>query len=104
LKGYGDTLRELRKRRAYVKLSGLYRPRSAADAPFNAADYKPVMDFIWDIFGEDYLVYAGRNKAAIEIMRSYFLEKGRPAAEKFFWKNSITAFRWVHRDPKQPRL
>jgi len=104
LKSYAANLTELRKRNAYVKVSGLHRARAAnADAPFDPAVYQPVMDFIWDIFGEDFIVYAGRNKAALEILRSYFLAKGRPAAEKFFWKNSVPAFRWVRRDPKQPQ-
>ncbi len=66
--------------------------------------YKPVLDFIWDIFGEDLLVYAGRNKAALEILQSYCRAKGPSAAEKFFWKNSVSAFKWVRRDPKQPQL
>jgi len=30
--------------------------------------------------------------------------KGRPAAEKFFWQNSVRAFKWIRRDPKQPQL
>ena len=103
LQGYTSTLRELKQRGAFVKVSGLHRPRNAAPrSPFNAADYKPVMDFIWDIFGEDLLVYAGRNKAALDILQSYFGEKGRAAAEKFFWKNSVTAFRWIKRDKGQP--
>ena len=63
-----------------------------------------MLDFIWDIFGEDLIVYAGRNKTALEILQSYFMAKGRLAAEKFFWKNSVPAFRWVRRDPKQPQL
>lgn len=105
LRAYGNNLRELRQRKAFVKLSGLHRARNTDPAaPFDPAVYKPVMDFIWDIFGEDYLVYAGRNRQAIDIMKAYFLAKGRHAAEKFFWKNSIPAFRWVHRDPKQPTL
>jgi L-fucono-1,5-lactonase len=68
------------------------------------AAYKPVMDFIWDIFGEDLIVYASRNKAVLEILQSYFMAKGRLTAEKFFWKNSVPAFKWVRRDPKQPQL
>jgi hypothetical protein len=32
------------------------------------------------------------------------MTKGRPAAEKYFWKNSIAAYKWVKRDPKQPQL
>lgn len=104
LQKYTGHLRELRSRNAYVKVSGLHRSRQSADAPFDAAVYKPVMDMIWDIFGEDRLVYAGRSKAALEILQSYFMAKGRPAAEKFFWKNSVRAFRWVRRDAKQPQL
>jgi predicted TIM-barrel fold metal-dependent hydrolase len=104
LKGYAENLKELRRRKAYVKVSGLHRARANADAPLDAAVYKPVMDFIWDIFGEDYVVYSGRNKATLEILQAYFMAKGRLAAEKFFWRNSVPAFRWVKRDPKQPQL
>lgn len=104
LRRYEANLRELKKRGAYVKLSGLHRPRNSPAGPPNPADYKPVMDFIWDIFGEDLLVYAGRSKANLEILQAYFLGKGRPAAEKFFWKNSVPAFRWVRRDSRQPQL
>lgn len=104
LRRYAEHLKELRSRKAYVKVSGLHRARQSADAPFEAAVYQPVMDFIWDIFGEDWLVYAGRNKQALEILRSYVQGKGQAAAEKFFWKNSVRAFRWVRRDAKQPQL
>jgi len=105
LKSYSDNLKELRKRNVYVKISGLHgswppNPQAA----FDPALYKPVMDFIWDIFGEDRIVYAGRNKKALEILQSYVGAKGRPAAEKFFWKNSVPAFKWIRRDPRQPQL
>ncbi len=71
---------------------------------YDPALYKPMLDFLWDIFGEDYVVYAGANKAPLEILRTYFMAKGRPAAEKYFWKNSVPAFRWIKRDPAQPQL
>ena len=32
----------------------------------------------------------------------YFTGKGQAAAEKFFWKNSVAAYRWVKRDASQP--
>jgi len=102
LKNYSNNLRELRSRKIYAKVSGL--PRMNPGADFDPALYNPMLDFIWDIFGEDYIVYAGRNKAALDILRSYFLGKNRTAAEKFFWKNSIPAFKWVRRDPSQPQL
>jgi predicted TIM-barrel fold metal-dependent hydrolase len=103
LKNYSNNLAELSKRRAYAKVSGLpgARPNSPAPQP---SVYKPGLDFIWDHFGEDLIVYAGRNKTSLEILQAYMLSKGRPAAEKFFWKNSISAFKWIHRDPKQPQL
>ena len=105
LKAYESNLRELKQSGAFVKVSGLHRSRAAAPGtPFNPAEYKPVMDFIYDIFGEDLLVYSGRNKAALDILMAYFQGKGRPAAEKYFWKNSTLAFKWVKRDPKQPSL
>ena len=116
MRTYSKNLRELRARKAYAKISGL--PRSANGQPqTDPAVYKPMLDFIWDIFGEDYIVFAAgwsrmpvtptpleRMKTNIAIMRSYFMEKGRPAAEKFFWKNSVPAFQWVRREPRQPAL
>lgn len=103
LRTYRSNLEELHKRKAFVKVSGLHNPRSAQPKPFDPAVYKPVMDFIWDIFGEDWLVYSGRNKQALDILMAYFMAKGKSAAEKYFWKNSVAAFRWVHRDPGQPK-
>jgi predicted TIM-barrel fold metal-dependent hydrolase len=102
MKAYSNNLRELRRRKVYAKVSGL--PRRNPQSDFDPALYNPMLDFIWDSFGEDYIVYAGRNKAALEILRSYFLSKSRMAAEKFFWRNSIPAFKWVRRDSSQPQL
>jgi L-fuconolactonase len=103
-KTYVDNLKELRKRNVYVKVSGLPGLRANTQPPFDAAVYTPVLDLIWDTFGEDRIVYAGRNKAALDILRSYFVAKGPSAAEKFLWKNSVPAFKWMKRDPKQPQL
>ena len=104
LKTYANTLKELRGRKLYAKISGV--PRAAAQSvdEYDPALYKPMLDFLWDIFGEDYVVYAGANKAPLEILRTYFMAKGRPAAEKYFWKNSVPAFRWIKRDPAQPQI
>lgn len=102
LKSYTNNLRELRKRGAFVKVSGL--PKANPQANFDPAVYKPTLDLIWDIFGEDYVVYAGKNKEALDILKAYTMAMGRPAAEKFFWKNSIPAFRWIKRDAVQPQL
>lgn len=102
LKSYSNTLKELRRRRAFAKVSGL--PKANPQAPFEPAVYKPTLDFIWDIFGDDFVVYAGRNKEALEILKGYTMARGRDAAEKYFWKNSIAAFKWGKRTADQPRL
>lgn len=102
LQTYTNHLKELKQRGAFVKLSGLPGSRQGQPTPTDPAVYRPGLDFLFDIFGEDLLVYAGRNKVALETFKSYFLAKGRGAAEKFFWKNSIAAFKWIKRDPRQP--
>jgi L-fuconolactonase len=116
MKSYTENLRELRKRKAYAKVSGLPRPTDG-HTQWDPESYKPMLDFVWDIFGEDYIVFAAgwsrmpghptpieRMQRNLEVFRSYVLPKGRPAAEKFFWQNSVRAFRWVRRDPRQPQL
>jgi predicted TIM-barrel fold metal-dependent hydrolase len=99
-----DDLRELRHRKAYAKISWLPGYRPGSDGPLDPALYKPGLDQLWDVFSEDFLVYAGRNKAALDVLKVYALGKGRSAAEKFFWKNSVSAYKWIRRDPKQPQL
>jgi L-fuconolactonase len=36
------------------------------------------------------------------VVRTYFAAKGRAVEEKYFWKNSVKAYRWVKREPAQP--
>ena len=104
-------LNELGKRpQVYVKVSEVLRRvdgRLRLDLDF----YKPTLDKLWDIFGEDRLIYGSDwpNSDHIEtypqeltLVREYVLGKGRAAAEKVFWKNSVAAYHWVKRDAKQP--
>jgi predicted TIM-barrel fold metal-dependent hydrolase len=110
LKSYTDNLKELKARGAFAKISVLVRSDADGKLNLDPASYKPMLDFIWDIFGEDRIVYASgwptpidRIKMSLDILRPYFLAKGRSAAEKFFWRNSIPAYNWVKRAPNQPR-
>jgi hypothetical protein len=38
----------------------------------------------------------------VALVREYFSTKSREAAEKYFWKNSLAAYHWIKRDPRQP--
>jgi len=113
-KGRADveaSLRELAKRPAvYIKVSELMRMEGGKPA-LDPALYRPVLDYLFHTFGEDKLIFgsdwpngtAMDNLAAIvKIVQDYFTGKGRQAAEKYFWKNSAAAYRWVRRDAGQP--
>lgn len=65
--------------------------------------YTPVLDTVWQAFGEDRLVYGSNWPVSLryapypqiqQIVATYFRAKGRNAYEKFFWKNSIAAYKW----------
>ncbi len=101
-RAYEADLRTLAQRpQVFVKISEVQQ----------VADRKAVLDHLWDVFGPDRLLYGsdwpnsdpfGPYAQVLRIVRSYFQEKGRVAEEKFFWKNSVSAYRWVKRDASQP--
>lgn len=104
----------------YMKVSGLmeratWRAHSGGfpneRAPEMLGYYRPTLDALWEIFGEDRLIY-GSNWPVCEqagdflanglrIVRAYFAEKGEQASSKFFWKNSQKIFKWKPRLPSQ---
>ncbi len=104
-------LRELGTRpQVYVKVSEVLR-RAGGQVPYTSSFYRDRLDELWEIFGPDRLMFGsdwphsdhwGAYPQVLKIVREYFRSKGRAAAEKFFWKNSITAYRWVKREKSQP--
>jgi L-fuconolactonase len=104
-------LRELAKRpQIYVKVSGFLRHVSGR-VPLDTDFYRGRLDAIWDIFGPDRLIYGsdwpnsdplGTYPQLLKIVEEYFHAKGAVAAEKYFWKNSLAAYRWIKRDARQP--
>ncbi|TWU45313.1 Amidohydrolase [Novipirellula aureliae] len=91
-----------------MKVSGLLEqaPGKAGKAPRETEYYVPVLDHLWDHFGEDRLIY-GSNwpvsdssasyDAQYKVVHEYFSGKGPEVVEKYFWKNSLTAYRWIER-------
>jgi len=99
---YESALHELGKRpQVYVKVSNVLR-RKGDTVPTDLNLYRPALDELWDIFGEDRLIY-GSNwpvsdrrspyKPVLDVVRAYFTEKGQRAADKYFSKNAIAAYR-----------
>jgi predicted TIM-barrel fold metal-dependent hydrolase len=105
-------LREMAKRPTiYIKVSEVMRIVDGKPAT-DPAVYKPTLDFFFDTFGEDKLIFGSDwpNGPAVDnlpvivkIVRDYFQTKSRAAAEKYFWKNSVAAYGWIRRDPSQPQ-
>ena len=39
-----------------------------------------------------------------KIVKEYFMGKGKEAAEKYFWRNSVKCYKWVKRTAAQKQL
>jgi predicted TIM-barrel fold metal-dependent hydrolase len=99
-------LQELAKRpQVFVKISGAVR-RVDGKVPEDPAFYKPRIDTLFGMFGEDRVLFGSDwpnsdNYApypvVFHIVHAYFTAKGPAVAEKYFWKNSVAAYRWKKR-------
>ncbi len=108
---YGSYLHKLKPRpQVYAKVSEILQ-RVGGQVSDDLNLYRPRLDELWDIFGRDRLIFAsdwpvsdlkGPYAQLLTVVRRYFAERGRAAAEQFFWKNSLAAYRWVKRQPSQP--
>ena len=96
----------------FAKISAVLR-RVDGRVPVDLNFYRPKLDELWDIFGADRVIYGsdwpnsdqcGTYPQVLKIVSEYFAGKGTAAAEKYFWKNSIRAYRWKKRDANQPGL
>lgn len=99
----------------YMKVSGLMERATTRAENERSTEllsyYRPTLDALWKIFGEDRLIYgsdwpvcehAGDFIAnGLRIVRPYFAEKGEEAYTKYFWKNSQKAYKWGPRLPSQ---
>ncbi len=108
---YDSNLRELGKRpNVYAKLSAIFR-RIDGKVVEDPAFYRGRLDELYGIFGEDRVVYGSDwpnsdstapYPKVLALARGYFNGKSRAAQEKYFWKNSVAAYRWVKRESSQP--
>jgi len=94
----------------YVKISEVLR-RVDGRIPQDVNFYRPRLDELFGIFGEDRVLYGSdwpnSNQwepyhVELELVREYFNGKGRAIAEKYFWRNSQAAYRWKKRAADQP--
>ncbi len=90
----------------FCKVSALVEQTARKPAPRDVAYYRPVLDVLWALFGEDRLLF-GSNwpisnggapyETVVGIVRDYFTARGKRAAARFFLNNSQTVYRWQPR-------
>ncbi len=111
LKTYQSALREIGKRpQVYVKISEVLR-RVDGKVPTDLNFYRARLDELFGVFGENRVLFGSdwpnsdqwaEYPQVLSVVREYFGAKGPAIAEKYFWKNSAAAYRWVKRAPGQP--
>lgn len=96
--------------RVFCKVSALVehaKPKSGEKkVPEEVDFYRPVLDAIWQTFGDDRLIYgsnwpvsdrAAPYRTVFSIVNQYVQARGPAVAEKFFRKNSQVAYQWADR-------
>jgi predicted TIM-barrel fold metal-dependent hydrolase len=75
--------------------------------------YQASVDVLWNMFGEDDVLFGSDwpnsdNVATyaqtFSIIRGYMARKTYAQREKYFWKNSLAAYRWMKRKSDQPSV
>jgi L-fuconolactonase len=94
----------------YVKLSAVVH-RVNGQVSLDVAAYRDRLDYLIAAFGEDRIVFGSDYPNSegvapldrvVGVVKQYFAAKPRALQEKYYWKNSVAAYRWIKRDAKQP--
>lgn len=97
-----------RQRNVFCKVSGLVEGSGRRDgkAPADIEFYRPVLDAVWERFGEERVIYGSNWPVSAlfapfgtvhQIVAGYFKERGQRASRRYFAGNARTAYKWVKR-------
>jgi predicted TIM-barrel fold metal-dependent hydrolase len=98
--------------RVFVKLSEI-PVRTNGKLVTDQHFYQASLDALWEIFGEDHILFGSdwpnsdhvaTYAQTFSIVRGYMAKKSAAAREKYYWKNSIAAYKWQRRRSNQPAL
>jgi L-fuconolactonase len=108
---YDAALQELGKRpQIFVKLSEIIH-RVDGQVSTDLGAYRARLDRLMGVFGTDRIIFGSDwpnsdGVAPVDkvfaIAKEYFLAQPRAVAEKYFWRNSVAAYKWIRRDASQP--
>ncbi len=94
----------------YGKISGIVRSVNGK-VPLDLAFYRDRVDHIWEVFGANRLMYGSdwpnsdqwaQYPDVFRLANEFISGKDAATEEKFYWKNSLTAYQWKKRDKSQP--
>lgn len=96
------------RRNVFAKVSGVVEGTASCngDAPADVAFYKPVLDVLWEQFGEDRLIFGSNWPVSarfapldrvVGIVRGYFEPRGPAVLAKVLGGNAATAYKCVKR-------
>ena len=86
-----------------LKVSAVIENSVVQPPPADLDYYRPVLDTLWQAFGQERLVYgsnwpvcerAGSYARAIDVVRRYFATHGRRAVARYFGANAARIYRW----------
>jgi L-fuconolactonase len=110
---YRAVLREIGERpQIFVKLSEVIHPIDGVVST-DLKVHLDRLDLLYGTFGEDRVLFGSdwpnilQDTAldnAFAIMRAYFADKSRLQQEKYFWRNSLSAYKWQPRSAAQRAL
>jgi L-fuconolactonase len=110
---YEANLMELsRHPQVFVKGSEIVR-RVDRRVSFDVGLYKAGLDRLWDLFGEDRIFFGSDwpNSDSLAtydetfgVAQRYIATRSESAQEKYFWKNSISVYKWRPRTAAQSQL
>ena len=108
---YDAVLLGLGKRpQIFVKLSEIIH-RVNGQVSTDLGAYRGPLDRLIAVFGHDRILFGSDwpnsdGVAPVDkvfaIAKEYFLAQPRLVAEKYFWRNSTAAYKWIKRDASQP--
>jgi predicted TIM-barrel fold metal-dependent hydrolase len=110
---YDANLREISRRpNVFVKGSEIVR-RINGHVNLDAGFYRAMLDQLWGLFGEDRIFFGSDwpnsdslapYDATFAAAQHYIATRSPGAQQKYLWKNSIAAYKWLPRTSVQARL
>ncbi|WDQ15011.1 amidohydrolase family protein [Rhodopirellula sp. P2] len=103
---YENVLKVLHHRKnIFAKLSAVIH-RRAGEVIKDLEVHRPRLDRLIDVFGDDRILFGSDwpnsdgvapLDEVVGIAKDYFADKPRELQEKYFWKNSLAAYKWKQR-------